>query len=145
MGCFRHCKQPAMCLCKNCGVFLCEKCAISAGEGFVCSESCNENMDIIEKYNQLNRQVLQDNIINANALITDLSAARKGYRASISAYVFIAFIILAIGIDRGNYTYSITFIVILSVLISFSVFRLKSIQQVLNRLLTHRNTPSNND
>ncbi|EGR0480213.1 hypothetical protein FG078_18280 [Vibrio cholerae] len=139
MGCFRHFQEPAICICKNCGVFLCEKCAISSGEGFVCSALCHEHIDKIEKHNQQNIEILQANIISSSAVIAELTGARKGYRALINLYILIALLIIATGIDRGDYNYSMTFILILIVLIGFSFFRLKSIQSALDRLSSHNN------
>lgn len=137
MSCFRHSEVSAICACKNCNVFLCEKCAISTESGYACSDTCRDKIDEIEKHNQENIKALRDNIAASEAVATELASARKAHRALIGTYILMALMTLGAGIDRGDYSYSVTFILLLLILTVFSFFRLRSIESVLSRLAVY--------
>ncbi|EGU35268.1 hypothetical protein ACRZ5S_15565 [Vibrio scophthalmi] len=135
MRCFNHPEVDAVCSCKSCLVFLCTECAIKIEHGYVCSESCRENIEAIEQYHQFALQE-HKNIDRANEIVMRAMLARKkNYSHFIGFYILMALVTLASGIDRADYSYSVTFIAIFVILICYCAVRIRSLNVNMDELL----------
>lgn len=134
MRCFNHHEANAVCSCKSCAIFLCPECAIKIDHGYVCSEVCRVNAEAIEQYNQETLQARKDTENVREVAVSNFVSMRKSHRSFIGFYILMALLTLASGIDRSDYSYSVTFIAIFVILSIYSVLRIRTINLALDRL-----------
>ena len=134
MVCFNHSKESSSAMCKHCHKLICKSCIIDSGWGIVCSEDCKVEVNAIEKVIAQNKLAVSSNELSKNVLIDEFERAKKNHSSFIASLVFISCIVFAIGVDRRAYDYSVTFIIILSIIILYSVFKIKSLEKALKQL-----------
>ena len=136
MSCFNHHDANAVCSCQSCNIFLCPECAIKIEQGYVCSDRCREKAVAIEQYNQATLQERKDAVKVNEVAVRNLADRKLTYTRFICLYILLALMTLASGIDRSDYSYSVTFIAIFVILTAYSVLRIRSINGLIDTLST---------
>ncbi|MCC4238520.1 hypothetical protein LL266_18855 [Vibrio anguillarum] len=134
MLCFNHPKESASAMCKHCHKLICKSCVIDSGFGLVCSEECKAEVKEINEMLAKNKLMILSSKLSTDVLIDELKRSKKSYFNFIASLIFISCLVFAIGIDRSSYDYSVTFMVILFVVILHSSLRIKSLNKSLSQL-----------
>ncbi|EPG0608612.1 B-box zinc finger protein [Vibrio fluvialis] len=134
MVCFNHPRESSSAICKHCQKLICKSCIIDSGWGFVCSENCKNEIKEVEKMLSQNKLIASSNKLSTDVLINEFERSKKNQFSLIASLIFISFLVIAAGIDRGDYGYSVTFIAIFVIMILYSVFKIRSLKKALKQL-----------
>ncbi|EHU0329732.1 hypothetical protein KY023_004286 [Vibrio vulnificus] len=135
MVCFNHPKESSSAMCKHCHKLICKSCIIDSGWGIVCSDNCKVEIKEVEETLAKNKLIASSNKLSTDVLIDEFERSKKNYLNLIASLIFISLLVFSIGIDRGDYSYSVTFIAILAVMILYSVLKIKSLKKALKQLI----------
>ncbi|HDI3250389.1 hypothetical protein [Vibrio cholerae] len=135
MVCFNHPKESSSAMCKHCHKLICKSCIIDSGWGIVCSDNCKVEIKEVEETLAQNKLIASSNKLSTDVLIDEFERSKKNYSNLIASLIFISLLVFSIGIDRGDYSYSVTFMAILAVMILYSVLKIKSLKKALKQLI----------
>lgn len=100
----------------------------------MCSENCKNEIKEVEKMLSQNKLIASSNKLSTDVLINEFERSKKNQFSFIASLIFISFLVIAAGIDRGDYGYSVTFIAIFVIMILYSVFKIRSLKKALKQL-----------
>lgn len=99
--------------------------------------SCfNHHEEAIEEYNRVTLQERKDMVRVNEVALHNLLDSKKTYSRLIGACLLMAMMTLAAGIDRSDYSYSVTFISIFTLVIIYSTFRIRALNGFIATLST---------
>ena len=131
MECNKCSEMKADGLCKHCHRFFCEKCAIDTGWGFVCSDNCATQLEVVRKIVSINEQAILETESVKTTYLVNLKKNVKFHVGLLGLWLVGLAVSLVKAVQYGDFDYSITFGFIFGVLTIASLIKVKMISNAI--------------